>query len=484
MLKQTVLAALAMAVAAAGGCTSVNVTRVDPEKPYEAVGIRYSLPKAFIRAAEDPDTGEITCQVIYLPDEENTYAIDVGGVMDKHTINVTLDDNGLLKKIAYTTDTTVIPAKIGDVVGSVAQTSVKAVNDKRQADAQAMATAKAQRVTDVAALQAKLDAADAALVAADEAVQQAQFDLDQANKALKRKPDDATLSDAVDAKQFALDKAKRAAAAAKKARDDLAHQLKVLKASPIVPGAPVASGGGASSGGTSSGGTSDGGASGGTSSGGGNGSGDGGGSSATASSNGDSNGGNSTSDGDTGNGSNGGTGNTADAGGGGSTTGSTTASAPAPGPSGPLVADTVKGAAQPMLYAVLEGERGGKPAVELRAVRIEGTLAVPKVTSGSIAQPSTFVATLTPVASTIKAGEPLTIRSDKKLTAAADASVVGPNGVATPAQAVLSPSKTEVTVSFSPRLAPGEYTLTLKVVPDVAPRRQETHNDVKFTVKP
>src|SRR3712207_4772348 len=78
------VAAVAVAVAAGvTGCTDISVSRVDPAKPWETPGMRYALPKPFIQVTSQIE-GPPKVEVVYLPDEDATYGIEVSSVLAAH----------------------------------------------------------------------------------------------------------------------------------------------------------------------------------------------------------------------------------------------------------------------------------------------------------------------------------------------------------------------------------------------------------------
>ena len=66
---------LALAIAVLGlGCASTSLAVRSADKTAE--GVRYSLPRPFLLVKPSPTgDGTFTVEVLYLPDEERTYAI-------------------------------------------------------------------------------------------------------------------------------------------------------------------------------------------------------------------------------------------------------------------------------------------------------------------------------------------------------------------------------------------------------------------------
>lgn len=137
------LVALACVAAAGGGCSSIKVTRVDAAKSSDAPGLRYSLPKAFILASPDADSTRVTAEVVYLPDEENTYGIETSTVMSQGTFQATITEDGLLQAVTYKPDSTAVPAKAAGTIGVGAKAFVDRSVALRDAKATAVNTAQA-----------------------------------------------------------------------------------------------------------------------------------------------------------------------------------------------------------------------------------------------------------------------------------------------------------------------------------------------------
>jgi hypothetical protein len=152
-------------ISALVGCASMTVTKITPENTATAAGIRYSLPKPFIQAVPQSD-GTIAVDVVYLPDSNNTYAIDTSSEMSSYVFQVALDQNGLLNAVEYKQSTSAVSQQ---VVASTGSAAAQIYNIKA---AQSVAAQ-----TAVNSAQSNVDAARAALAAA-----QNQLDADTANK--------------------------------------------------------------------------------------------------------------------------------------------------------------------------------------------------------------------------------------------------------------------------------------------------------------
>jgi len=199
-------------VAAAGvllsGCmTRFNVRKVGADDPTK--GIHYSLPATFLVGTPKND-GTIDFNTAYLPDPENTYAVDSVSFISKYKMDVTIAD-GLLKQVTGEQHSDQIPKGLIEN-GSQTFTDVKKV-EKDAADA---AEKKRKEVLDAA--QKKIDDATKALDTAWSAETEAEDTLAKAEIAAKINPGNAATLAVENAK---IDLA-RAVANRKKAEDDLA----------------------------------------------------------------------------------------------------------------------------------------------------------------------------------------------------------------------------------------------------------------------
>jgi hypothetical protein len=105
-------------MASACASTRITVTKVDSAHP-NAKGIRFSLPKPFLLVT--PNTsgdGGFKAEIIYLPDESNTYAIDAGTKLGKYSLNVITKD-GLLSKVAWSRTDAAVAAESVRVSGEL-----------------------------------------------------------------------------------------------------------------------------------------------------------------------------------------------------------------------------------------------------------------------------------------------------------------------------------------------------------------------------
>jgi hypothetical protein len=153
-LRPCVTALLATLLAA---CTCLTVKNVKVHK--DAVGVRFSLPEPIIAFSPKGDgTVEVTTE--YLPDEDNTFALDSTVIVASGTTDVTVE-NGMLKAVSWNGDATAIANQLADTGGNLA----KSVGDARVAAAQEQAKVDAAQEAELiklredrTALMAELDA--------------------------------------------------------------------------------------------------------------------------------------------------------------------------------------------------------------------------------------------------------------------------------------------------------------------------------------
>jgi hypothetical protein len=136
----------------------MTVTKVTPKNVVTVTGVRYSLPKPFIQVVPQAD-GTIAVDVIYLPDSNNTYAIDTSSSMSSYTFQVALDQNGMLSAVEFKKNTSVV----GQQVAASAGTAAAQVYSMKAAQLVATQTAVNTAQTNLNAAQAARDAAQAQL---------------------------------------------------------------------------------------------------------------------------------------------------------------------------------------------------------------------------------------------------------------------------------------------------------------------------------
>jgi hypothetical protein len=163
-MKKPLLIALAGAIAACTcGCTTFDVKKVNPDTPAELApqGVKYSLPKPFLQMTPSGD-GSVTCNVVYLPDPDNTYAVSAESYMAAHTLELTLDSSGsgILTKVNFNPDTSAVASQAATSAGNVASAFETAATQRATAEQTKLATAEQavlQAQATVEADQAKLD---------------------------------------------------------------------------------------------------------------------------------------------------------------------------------------------------------------------------------------------------------------------------------------------------------------------------------------
>lgn len=115
-------------------------------------GIRYSLPKPFLMVKPNPNgDGTFTVEVVYMPDENQTYAINSKTYIAKHKLVVTLKE-GLLKKIDWTGEGEKIVPDLGNAVSQIAKSEIerlKRKEDERKAEADAEKQKKALEIGEI-----------------------------------------------------------------------------------------------------------------------------------------------------------------------------------------------------------------------------------------------------------------------------------------------------------------------------------------------
>lgn len=150
----------AVAISCCGltGCTCLTVKKVAPESP--TPGVRYSLPKPFVQVTPQPD-GSVTADIVFLPDADNTYAVDGQSFLSTHTLKVSTA-NGLLTKLTWNADSSAVVAQGVQSAEAVAQQHQDALN-KAAADTKSK-IADAQKAVDDAQLAVDTAQTDLAIV--------------------------------------------------------------------------------------------------------------------------------------------------------------------------------------------------------------------------------------------------------------------------------------------------------------------------------
>jgi len=124
MQKNILYTAILFTVLIFSSCTTVKVTRVDPDKDYDIEGLRYSLGKPLIKVTPNPGgDGTYAVELIYVPDNNRTYAVSASSFMSKHTLEVNMT-SGILSKISLTKDGTANASEAASTFGEIAKTEI------------------------------------------------------------------------------------------------------------------------------------------------------------------------------------------------------------------------------------------------------------------------------------------------------------------------------------------------------------------------
>lgn len=147
-----------------GGCvTKIEVERVPPGGT--ANGMIYYLPKPLLVVKPQGD-GTMEAHFEFVPDPANAYAINSDTLLGKHTMNVELTPQGLLKKLNWKPDATLITEGI-KAASAIRQAEItKEIADEKAAEAK-----QKEKKSEV---KTKLDAAKTKLAAANTSKQQQQ----------------------------------------------------------------------------------------------------------------------------------------------------------------------------------------------------------------------------------------------------------------------------------------------------------------------
>lgn len=104
-------------------CTTVRVDKVTSNSQKE--GLRYSLGKPFIKVTPNPDgDGTYTTELIYLPDNNRTYAVSSSVFMSKQTLELNVDGSGILSKVEVSKDATTNAEEATGALGELAKTEI------------------------------------------------------------------------------------------------------------------------------------------------------------------------------------------------------------------------------------------------------------------------------------------------------------------------------------------------------------------------
>ncbi len=106
-------------VLGSASCASIDVKRVgSPGKDTQVPGIRYSLPKPFLRVSPPGKDASFTADIEYLPNSDYTYAIHAESALATHTLNVKVE-NGLLTEVSWKGDDSAIAAQLAESAAAV-----------------------------------------------------------------------------------------------------------------------------------------------------------------------------------------------------------------------------------------------------------------------------------------------------------------------------------------------------------------------------
>lgn len=173
------LARVALATLTVLGTACASTTlNVEPAPPKSTVqGIRYSLPKPFLIVKPSPSgDGTFSVEVIYLPNESQTYAISARTKRGKYSLDVETKD-GLLKKISWGSEGS---AAAGAAAAETAAALAKTMLERRDTEA---AAAETQAETALEALQTDEKTARALVATKELAVKLAEIELESAKTA-------------------------------------------------------------------------------------------------------------------------------------------------------------------------------------------------------------------------------------------------------------------------------------------------------------
>jgi hypothetical protein len=123
-------------------CSTVKVSKVQSGSEK---GIRYSLGKPFIQVTPSPKgDGSYSVELVYLPDQSQTYAIQTSAFMAKNTMEVNVDESGIIKKIDWSKGGDVLTPASVEALGNIAKAEFER---KKKDDDEATAEAKLRKKT-------------------------------------------------------------------------------------------------------------------------------------------------------------------------------------------------------------------------------------------------------------------------------------------------------------------------------------------------
>ena len=181
MLNPVIGRAIAVLIAAGSvACASTKLTVRKVTDTHSPPGIRYSLPKPFLVIVPNASgDGGFTTEVVYLPDECQTYAVDARTKRGKYQLDVTVKD-GLLSKVVWNTKdaqaATVEGIRVGGELlkGEMDRRTKKEEEEskKREETVKAFEDALQKLETDLDARELAVELARAKVASAEAAVQE------------------------------------------------------------------------------------------------------------------------------------------------------------------------------------------------------------------------------------------------------------------------------------------------------------------------
>lgn len=163
------------------GCVRMQVAKVaQADSSNDVKGIRYSLPKPFLKVTLQSD-GSPTDEPVYLPDTDSTYAIDASAWFGAYVSNVDVE-NGFLTQVVWKPDVTKVAGEVVAQAADTAQTILtnQAAQQQKISDAE-KALADAEVALKYAKAKKQRVDADTSATAADK--EAAAKELDQAQVA-------------------------------------------------------------------------------------------------------------------------------------------------------------------------------------------------------------------------------------------------------------------------------------------------------------
>ena len=143
-MKQIITLLAIITAATLYSCTTVKVTKVETGKEE---GLRYSLGKPFIQVNPNPSgDGSYTAELVYLPDENQTYAVSSSVFLTKYSLEINVDESGILKKVDLSKGGDTHAADAIGAAAEIAKSQLEAKKTKADAaDAENKAKVKAAK---------------------------------------------------------------------------------------------------------------------------------------------------------------------------------------------------------------------------------------------------------------------------------------------------------------------------------------------------